>query len=129
MDGTDDISGGQPRNFLRPVLLLLVLEGPAHGYELLERLRVFGFARIDPGGVYRVLRTLEREALVRSAWETSAAGPARRTYTVTADGAEQLRAWALVIEESRGTLEAFLDRYAIGAEATARLGGDATRLR
>ena len=54
-----------PRNFLRPCLLLLLREQPAHGYELLERLRTFGFAR-DPGGLYRALRGLEQDGFVRS---------------------------------------------------------------
>src|SRR4051812_1472885 len=67
-----------PRNFLRPAILLLLREDPAHGYDLLERLRPLGFQRPDPGGLYRVLRALEQEGLVRSAWEPSEAGPERR---------------------------------------------------
>ena len=51
-----------PKNFLRPCLLLLLREQPAHGYELLERLRPLGFGRDDPGGLYRALRSLEPEA-------------------------------------------------------------------
>ncbi len=56
-----------PKNFLRPCLLLLLREQPAHGYDLLERLRPLGFARDDPGRLYRTLRALEREGLVERA--------------------------------------------------------------
>jgi poly-beta-hydroxybutyrate-responsive repressor len=108
----EDPAGGHLRNFLRPALLLLLLESPAHGYDLLERLRDFGFAKSDPGGVYRTLRAMEHEGLVHSIWETSAAGPARRTYTITPEGEDQLEAWAHVVEESRRILDLFLDRYA-----------------
>src|SRR5919205_446393 len=66
-----------PRNFLRPCVLLLLRESPAHGYDLLERLKAFGFPGSDPGGLYRMLRGLEDEGLVRSAWAPPAAGPAR----------------------------------------------------
>src|SRR4028118_363495 len=45
-----------PKNFLRPCLLLLLREHPAHGYDLLERLRPLGFNRDDPGRLYRALR-------------------------------------------------------------------------
>ena len=38
-----------PRNFVRPCVLLLLREHPAHGYDLLERLKVFGFSPTDPG--------------------------------------------------------------------------------
>src|SRR5438034_9919232 len=75
-----------PRNFLRLCLLLLLREQPAHGYELLERLRSFGFVRDDPGGLYRALRVLERDGLVRSAWKPSQAGPERRIYALTRAG-------------------------------------------
>src|SRR5437764_479669 len=39
-----------PRSFLRPCVLLLLREQPAHGYELLERLQAFGFDGSHPAG-------------------------------------------------------------------------------
>src|SRR3954451_24924718 len=71
-----------PRNFLRPCILLLLRESPAHGYDLLERAQAFGFTRNDPGGLYRALRALEDEGLVKSFWEPSAQGPDRRIYEI-----------------------------------------------
>ncbi len=109
----EDLAGGQPKNFLRPCLLLLLLEGPAHGYDLLEKLKDFGFHNSDPGGVYRTLRGLERDGLVHSAWQTSSAGPARRTYTIAREGEDQLHAWAQVVDDARSSLEQFLDRYTL----------------
>ena len=100
-----------PKNFLRPCLLLLLREQPAHGYELLERLRPFGFEGSDPGGLYRSLRKLEGEGLVRSAWEASSFGPARRIYEITRVGMEELHDRAKGLAEARGTLDTFLGRY------------------
>src|SRR3954465_8303132 len=77
-----------PKNFLRPCILLLLREQPAHGYELLERLRAFGFSGTDPGGLYRALRALETDGLVHSAWEASTLGPERRIYEITRAGKE-----------------------------------------
>jgi hypothetical protein len=72
-----------PKNFLRPRLLLLLHESPAHGYELRERLRPLGFGRDDPGRLYRALRSLEAAKLVRSAWQWSSGGGAeRRNYAL-----------------------------------------------
>jgi PadR family transcriptional regulator PadR len=102
---------GLPRNFLRPCLLLLLREQPAHGYELLERLRTFGFEGDDPGGLYRALRALERDGFVRSAWEPSAAGPDRRIYSLTRAGMEELHRRATALAETRQTLAVFLSRY------------------
>src|ERR671936_479218 len=79
-----------PRNFLRPCVLLLLREQPSHGYELLERLRPLGVPGDDPGGLYRALRSLERDRLVRSGWTSSATGPDRRIYELTREGTEEL---------------------------------------
>lgn len=100
-----------PRNFLRPCLLLLLREQPAHGYELLERMRPLGFARSDPGGLYRALRALEAEGLVRSAWEPSREGPDRRIYELTRAGMEELHRRAKALAQVSETLELFLSRY------------------
>ena len=106
-----DVQGGLPRNYLRPCLMLLIAEGPIHGYDLLERLEELGLGATDPGGLYRTLRAMEREDLVKSEWETSTAGPARRTYILTYEGAEWLHAWAGALRESRRFLTRFLQRY------------------
>jgi poly-beta-hydroxybutyrate-responsive repressor len=100
-----------PKNFLRPCLLLLLREQPAHGYQLLERLRPFGFPGDDAGGLYRALRSLERDGLVRSAWEPSATGPDRRTYEITRRGMQELHRLAKRLHEGRRTLDRFLSRY------------------
>ncbi|MDP9376326.1 MAG: helix-turn-helix transcriptional regulator [Actinomycetota bacterium] len=101
-----------PRNFLRPCVLLLLRESPAHGYDLVERLRAFGFSGEDPGRLYRTLRTLEGEGLVRSAWEPSAHGPDRRIYAVTGSGMEALHQVVPALRETARVLDGFVSRYA-----------------
>jgi PadR family transcriptional regulator, regulatory protein PadR len=103
---------GEPRNFLQCCVLLLLRERPAHGYELLERLKSFGLADGDPGNVYRRLRSLERQGMLRSRWEPSEAGPRRRTYYLTDRGETALGVWAGVLAETRGLLDYYLGRHA-----------------
>lgn len=107
--------GGQPKNFLRPCLLLLLKEAPAHGYDLLEKLTGFGFAR-DPGGLYRTLRALEHEGLVRSRWEAALHGRERRSYQLTVTGEAWLHAWASALEDSRGVIDRYLARYRLAVQ-------------
>jgi DNA-binding PadR family transcriptional regulator len=97
---------------LRPCLLLLIGEASAHGYDLLERLTAFGFER-DPGGLYRTLRAMEHEGLVRSEWEISSNGPGRRRYELTPPGRERLQAEAACLLETGRMVEAYLRRYGI----------------
>ena len=103
--------GGQPKNFARPCLLLLLAESAAHGYELIERLRPFGFEINDPASVYKTLRQMETEGLVTSTWELSTRGPARRVYELTSDGRDLLESWSMTLELNRAILGRFLERY------------------
>lgn len=118
-----DGPAGLPRNYLRPCLLLLLAEGSAHGYDLLEQLPALGHTHADPGGMYRSLRAMEQEGLVTSTWEDSPAGPARRTYDLTEEGRDWLHAWAGSLRLVHASLDAFLDRYVTATEEPARPRG------
>ena len=102
---------GRALSRLEPWLLLLLAESPAHGYELLERLQALPEApSADRGHLYRTLRRLEEQGLVTSEWQMPQAGPARHTYTLTADGLRALDAWAGHIRAALTRLEGFLER-------------------
>lgn len=105
---------GEPRSFVQPCLLLLLMERPDHGYALVERLKSFHVAEGDPGTVYRALHALEVASAVSSTWGLSEAGPARRTYHLTDEGRSQLEEWAGSISETREALECFLERHSQG---------------
>lgn len=115
--GVEDLGGGLPRNFVRSCVLLLTAESESHGYDLLDRLSSLGVAGADAGGLYRVLRSMEQEGLLASRWETSKAGPARRTYTLTEEGMDWLHAWAGTHRETIRTLGRFIERYRTVAES------------
>jgi poly-beta-hydroxybutyrate-responsive repressor len=101
----------EPRNFLQPCLLLLLCERSDHGYDLVDRLRELHAVDGDAGAVYRALRGLEKAGMVRSSWEASEAGPARRTYQVTPLGMATLDRQADLLEETHRTLHLFRQRY------------------
>lgn len=75
---------------LSTAVLLLVSEQRGHGYDLAARLGELGFDGLDPGGLYRTLRTLEADGLLRSWWDGSDRGPARRMYELTGAGRSYL---------------------------------------
>ena len=66
--------------------MIALTTGPSYGYELTERLNAQGLHMIDTAAIYRMLRGMEHESLVESWWETSASGPHRRVYKLTAPG-------------------------------------------
>jgi PadR family transcriptional regulator PadR len=98
--------------FAEPALLLLLRERPMHGYELIERLPdLTGGERIDVGNLYRFLRALEGEGIVESEWSADLPGPAKRTYTLTADGRRLLERWAEALQQAQTDIESFLSHY------------------
>lgn len=109
--GAEEVPVGLPRNYLRPCLLLLLAEGTSHGYELLDQIGALGLDRVDPGGLYRCLRAMDEEGLVRSRWEPSASGPARRTYELTDEGREWLHVVAGSLAEVSRSLAGYRRRY------------------
>lgn len=104
---------GKIERFVEPCLLLLLAEKPAHGYELLENLGPFGIDPRcqDPGQIYRSLRRLEKEGLVESSWQPGDAGPVRRSYMITEDGLDILRAWIKTLEKRVMMIQGLLTRY------------------
>ncbi len=106
--------GGKPPRFLRPFLLLLLLaEGKAHGYELLEKLKEYGlnYGLQDIGYLYRTLRVMEREAVVSSEWDVTGEGPGKRVYTITDKGKKELEEWTKTLESIKDSLNTFLKIY------------------
>ncbi len=101
-------------------MLLLVAQGPTYGYEIIGRLDDLGVAPdgIDPGMVYRTLRSLDAEGLVMTEWGLEGGQP-RREYRLTDAGACALEDWMDVMAERKRLIEHFLEQ---GAAATDRMG-------
>jgi PadR family transcriptional regulator, regulatory protein PadR len=103
---------GRVERFVEPALLLLLAERRAHGYELLERIaELIPGERVDMGNLYRLLRALEEDGIVRSEWDESVPGPAKRTYELTDEGRDLLRAWAKALAQTQVVVQSFIERY------------------
>lgn len=101
------------KGIILPCLLLLLKQEPAHGYELMEKLGSFSFLPElpDPGVIYRHLRSLEYDSMVKSQLEASSGGPARKIYSLTSEGERYLQIWVDSIEKRKTALEDFLKTF------------------
>lgn len=68
--------------------VLSCLEEPRYGYALVQRLEEKG-AAVEAGTLYPLLRRLEKQGLLESAWETGGAKP-RKYYVLTESGKQVL---------------------------------------
>ena len=74
------------RGDIRTALLVVLSDGPGHGYELIQRLeqRSSGRWRPSPGSVYPTLQLLEDEGLASAADQDG-----KRVYAITDAGREE----------------------------------------
>jgi poly-beta-hydroxybutyrate-responsive repressor len=101
----------RPRNWAQPVILVLLREWNSYGYEMMERMAEFGLEATNPGTLYRTLRHMEKNGAVKSAWETSKGGPARRVYSITDVGEAYLAFWVKSLEQYQRNVDAFFRLY------------------
>jgi PadR family transcriptional regulator PadR len=79
------------KGHLDSLILAVVAAGPAHGYAIIEelKLRSRGTFSLPEGTVYPALHRLERAGLLSSGW-SNASGRKRRVYKLTARGRRRL---------------------------------------
>lgn len=80
------------RGHLATMILAVLATGPAHGYGIAAGLKRRSDDQVDivEGSLYPALHRLEEAGWVDSEWETND-GRRRRSYSLTADGKEELR--------------------------------------
>ena len=87
---------------LEGIVLAILSEQPAYGYEITARLRDQGFTDIVEGTVYALLIRLEQRGFVDVTKVPSEKGPPRKVYSVNATGTEYLdefwKAWTFLVE-------------------------------
>ena len=109
--GFRDPSRAIGRN-LEAFLLLELLRVPSYGYDLIRTLAKDGFKRaMEPGVVYKVLRSLEESGAIRSKWSPQESGPARRYYQITDQGRELLRRRAYHLKRQMERTQRLLQNY------------------
>jgi DNA-binding PadR family transcriptional regulator len=75
------------KGYTRIGILILLNKKPSHGYELMKEIkdRTKGFWTPTPGGVYPVLRSLEKERYIKGEWSTLK-NRKIKTYRITSLG-------------------------------------------
>jgi len=99
------------KNWLVPILLLMLRQWSSYGYELMEKMSTFGLAAMNPGTFYRTLRQMEKDGMVSSNWDTSEGGPARRVYSITDAGEAYLNYWAQSLDQYQRMMDTFFRLY------------------
>jgi PadR family transcriptional regulator PadR len=95
---------------LELAVLAVIARGETYGYEILSTLEDAGFDGVGDASVYGTLRRLEQAGHLESRLVASDSGPARKYYSVTASGAEQLQAGTVTWGRISGALGKLVER-------------------
>ncbi len=104
---------GKQERYIQPSILMGLKIGASYGYEIIRQIQKFGFVEGDapPGMIYRHLRQLEEDELVRSEWSTEGSGPAKRMYALTDEGEEFLALWIEHMQRQAEKIDRFVKMY------------------
>jgi PadR family transcriptional regulator PadR len=87
---------------LEGIVLAVLSDRPAYGYEITAQLRDEGFTDLVEGTVYALLVRIEQRGLVDVEKVPSEKGPPRKVYSLNAAGRTQLaefwRTWGFLAE-------------------------------
>ncbi len=75
---------------LEGIVLAILSERPAYGYEITVRLREMGFSDIVEGTVYALLVRIEQRGFVDIEKHPSEKGPPRKVYSLNGQGRDYL---------------------------------------
>ncbi len=80
------------KGFIRMGVLILLNKKPAHGYEIMKEInsRTKGFWQPTAGGVYPILRDLEKSGYIKGQWQTQK-NRRLKVYKITESGELILR--------------------------------------
>jgi DNA-binding PadR family transcriptional regulator len=80
------------KGYIRMGLLILLNKKPSHGYEIMKEInsRTKGFWQPTAGGVYPILRDLEKSGYIKGHWETQK-NRRLKVYKITQSGELILR--------------------------------------
>jgi DNA-binding PadR family transcriptional regulator len=80
------------KGYIRMGVLILLNKKPSHGYEIMKEInsRTKGFWQPTAGGVYPILRDLEKSGYIKGQWETQK-NRRLKVYKITPSGEQILR--------------------------------------
>ena len=102
---SNEIDGNSLRGHLETMILSVLEDTEAHGFEVLQRLEAAGCGslRMKEGSLYPALYRLEDQGCLTTRWEedSNRRGPQRKLYKITRKGKRRLekgrQQWSLFV--------------------------------
>jgi len=101
------------KGYIRVGVLILINKKPSHGYEIMKEInnRTKGFWQPTPGGVYPILRDLEKSGYIKGEWQTQK-NRRLKVYKITLSGNNILKRAILKQTEIFDTISSLFHEFA-----------------
>jgi len=101
------------KGYIRMGVLILINKKPSHGYEIMKEInnRTKGFWQPTPGGVYPILRDLEKSGYIIGEWQTQK-NRRLKVYKITQSGNNILKRAILKQTEIFDTISNLFHEFA-----------------
>lgn len=97
------------KGIIEGCVLAVLSQSELYGYELSEKLKVYGFGKIAEGTIYPLLLRLEKYGFITSQIRESRVGPKRKYYYITEKGREELLSFQNNFNELSKAVHALLE--------------------
>jgi DNA-binding PadR family transcriptional regulator len=100
------------KGHIRVAALILINRAPAHGYEIMKEIKdkTGGFWSPTPGGVYPILRDLEKADYIKGAWQTQK-NRKTKIYQITESGKQILKHTLLRQSEIANSINSLFEEF------------------
>lgn len=78
------------RGTLEGCIVKIISEKETYGYEIVSKLKEYGFYDVKEGTIYPLLVRLEKREIISSVYKESPLGPKRKYYFITKAGEEYI---------------------------------------
>jgi PadR family transcriptional regulator PadR len=101
------------KGYIRVAVLILINNKPSHGYEIMKEIkdRTRGFYNPTPGGVYPILRDLEKKGYIKGKW-TKQNNRNIKTYRITEKGKTILKNTVVKQSKIANNMNALFQEFA-----------------
>lgn len=110
---TTDWAKEAQKGYIRVAALIILNKQPAHGYEMMKEIKnkTKGFWKPTAGGVYPILRDLERTRYIEGEWSTQK-NRKRKVYKITGTGEAILKRAIIKQNELANNMNTLFQEFA-----------------
>jgi PadR family transcriptional regulator PadR len=97
------------RGTLEGCIIKIISKNETYGYDIVSKLKEYGFTDAKEGTIYPLLVRLERKNLITAKYKESPLGPKRKHYYLTSLGKDYLDEFIKIWRDVRNSVDRIME--------------------